>query len=96
MSAIEDIILDRDRRGISALREYLPADFCRDAATLILEHPGSVLICSGFYILAAGAPETDGPPGAYFLGRALRQLGYRATQVTDQYSSALYHGLPDI
>ena len=96
MSAIEEIILDHDRRGISALREYLPADFCRDAATLILEHPGGVLICSGFYILAAGAPETDGPPGAYFLGRALRQLGYRATQVTDQYSSALYHGLPDI
>ena len=96
MSAIEEIILDRDRRGISTLRAHLPADFCRDAATLILEHPGDILICSGFYILAAGAPETDGPPGAYFLDRALRQLGYRATHVTDKYSSTLYHGLPDI
>jgi hypothetical protein len=96
VSAIEEIILDRDRRGISTLRAHLPADFCRDAATLILEHPGDILICSGFYILAAGAPETDGPPGAYFLDRALRQLGYRATHVTDKYSSTLYHGLPDI
>ncbi|MCZ6614539.1 MAG: DUF4392 domain-containing protein [Chloroflexi bacterium] len=96
MSAIEDIILDRDRRGISTLRAHLPTDFCRDAATLILEHPEKALICSGFYILTVGAPETDGPPGAYFLGRALKRLGCTATHVTDRYSSFLYHGLPDI
>ncbi len=32
---IEDIILDRDRRGISKLRQYLPADFCDQAAGFI-------------------------------------------------------------
>ena len=96
MSAIEEIILDHDGRGISALRGHLPEDFCQDAAKLILEHSGNAIICSGFYILTAGAPETDGPPGAYFLGLALKRLGYRATHVTDQYSSFLYHGLQDI
>ena len=96
MSAIEEIILDHDGRGISALRGHLPEDFCQDAAKLILEHPGRAIICSGFYILTAGAPETDGPPGAYFLGQALKRLSYRATHVTDQYSSFLYHGLHDI
>ena len=96
MSAIEDIILDHDGRGISVLRDHLPEDFCQDAAKLILEHPERALICSGFYILAAGAPETDGPPGAYFLGQALKRLGCTATHVTDRYSSFLYHGLPEI
>ena len=94
MSAIEDIILDRDCRGIAALRQHLPADYCQEAASLILDHPGRALICSGFSILAAGAPETDGPPGAYFLGRALGSLGYEVTHVTDVHSSSLYHDLP--
>ena len=94
MSAIEDIILDHDRRGISALRGYLSADFCQEAATLILDHPGRALILSGFYILSAGAPESDGPPGAYYLGEALRALGYEVTHVTDVHSAFLYHGLP--
>ncbi len=95
MSAIEEIILDHDRRGVSALRKHLPADFCRQAATLILDHPGHALICSGFHILTANAPETDGPPGAYFLGQALQSLGYQVTQVTDRYTSFLYQGLPE-
>ena len=38
MATIEDIILDRDRRGISALRTHLPDDFCGQAARLILDN----------------------------------------------------------
>ena len=95
MSGIEDIILDRDMRGIAALRGYLPADFCREAASLILDHPGPALVCSGFHILKVGAPETDGPPGAYLLGQTLHALGYEVTHVTDRYSGFLYEGLPD-
>ena len=95
MSAIEDIILDNDKRGISALRGYMPADFCRGAASLILDHPGRALVCSGFHILKVGAPETDGPPGAYLLGQTLSALGYEVTHVTDRYSGFLYQGLPD-
>ncbi|MBI4232865.1 MAG: DUF4392 domain-containing protein [Chloroflexi bacterium] len=93
MTSIEDIILDSDRRGVSALRPYLPADYCTQAACYILEHPGAVLIATGFYILAAGAPETDGPPGAVALGRALGALGNRVAFVVDSPSLSLLRGL---
>jgi hypothetical protein len=86
---IEDIILDRDRRGISALRPHLPEDFCGQAASLVLEHPGTAMIVTGFYILAAGAAETDGPPGAIAMGDALQSLGYEVVYVTDRYAAPL-------
>ena len=41
-----------------------------------------VLIVTGFTV-APDMPETDGPPGAAVLGRALRRLGARVTYVTD-------------
>ena len=87
--SIEEIILDRDRRGISALAPHLPQDFCGQAADLILEHPGTAIIVTGFYILAAGAPETDGPPGAIAIGRALQTIGYDVVHVTDLYAEPL-------
>jgi hypothetical protein len=93
VSEIEDIILSNDRRGISALRSHLPKNFCQEAAQLILENPGPVLICTGFYILAAEAPETDGPPGAYFLGKTLESLGHDVTIVTDIHTSFLFKNL---
>ena len=90
---IEDIILDQDRRGISALRSHLPEDFCDQAASLVLEHPGTAVIVTGFYILAAQATETDGPPGAVVIGDALQALGYEVVYVTDRYSLAVMEGL---
>lgn len=93
MSKIEDIILDNDQRGISKLRGHLPENFCEDAAQLILDNPGHALVISGFFILGAMASETDGPPGAYFIGKALEKLGYKVTQVTDKFSSSLYENL---
>lgn len=86
---IEDIVLDHDRRGISALRPYLATDFCGEAATLVLEHPGTVMIVTGFYILSAGAIETDGPPGAIVIGDALQSIGYDVVYVTDNYSGPI-------
>ena len=50
---------------------------------MLAEHPGLVLITTGFYILKTGTPETDGPPGAVALGRALERLGRRVLYVTD-------------
>ena len=93
MSEIEDIILDNDQRGVSALRIHLPNNFCEIAAQIILDNPGPVLICTGFLILSARSPETDGPPGAYFLGQALEQLGHSVTYVTDIYSAFLFKDL---
>ena len=82
--SIEDIILDFDKRGMLALRPHLPADFCRQAARYVFEHPGHTVIVTGFYVLMAGKPETDGPPGAVAIGRALQALGRRVTYVTDE------------
>ena len=86
---IEDIILDNDRRGISHLRPYVPADFCDRAAQLVLDNPGTAFIVTGFYILDAGLIETDGPPGAIAIGNALEQLGYPVAYVTDSYGTAV-------
>jgi len=91
--SIENIVLTQDQRGIAALRPYLAPDFCGRAASLILERPGTVLIATGFYIPAGAAPETDGPPGAIALGRALASLGSRVMYLTDAYSAPLLQGL---
>ena len=91
--SIEDIILDHDRRGVSALRPYLPSDYCHQAAQFIQEHPGTTFIVTGFYIISAGKAETDGPPGAVALGKALQALGRGIVYVTDRYTAAIMQGL---
>ena len=84
---IEDIILDFDKRGMLALRPHLPADFCRQAAQYVFDHPGHTVIVTGFYVLMAGKPETDGPPGAIAIGRTLQAMGRRVTYVTDSFTA---------
>ena len=84
---IEDIILSEDKRGVSELRSFVPADFCTQAAQYLLDHPGKVAIITGFYILTAGQHETDGPPGAIAIGNALQELGREVTYVTDCHSA---------
>ncbi len=92
--SVEEIILSHDRRGMSALRDYLPADFCHEAAGFVLERrkrsQRPAIIATGFYILSAGAPETDGPPGALAIGRALHALGFDVIYVTDKYTMPLF------
>ncbi|MBE3099759.1 MAG: DUF4392 domain-containing protein [Planctomycetes bacterium] len=84
---IEDIVLAHETRNMTALRPFLPHDFVSDAARLVLANRGRALIVTGFYIQRAGAPETDGPPGAAALGGALRALGYDVCYVTDRFSA---------
>ena len=91
--SIEDIILAQDKRGIAALRPYLPARYCDDAARLALAHDGPTLIATGFYILQADRPETDGPLGALALGRALQRLGRQVIYVSDRYTTPLLRRL---
>jgi len=85
LQTVEDIILSSDQRGISLLRKYLQKEFCTKAAVTVLDNPGTVIITTGFYIRSAGYIETDGPPGAIAIGRALNKLDYRVVYVTDKY-----------
>ena len=87
---IEDIILQQDKRGVAELRPHLAPDFCSQAAVYIMEHPGGTIVTSGYFITMSGGPETDGPPGAIAIGRALQTLGRRVTYVTDSYALPLF------
>jgi hypothetical protein len=72
------LALDPGRRGIGAF--FAPG--AAHAAARALRGARRVLITTGFAV-AAGEPETDGPPGAAVLGHALGQLGARVRYVTD-------------
>ena len=94
MTSIEQIILSHDRRGVSALRRYLPVRFCHEAAAFVLQ-TGSrrrkvAVVTTGFYVHSACAPETDGPPGALAIGRALHMLGFQVIYVTDECTMPLF------
>jgi hypothetical protein len=80
---IEDIIVAHDTRGMRALQEVLPPDFCRKAAQFLYDTMEKVLIVTGFYV--SGFCETDGVVGAALLGDALVRLGSTVAMVTDRY-----------
>lgn len=53
-------------------------------------------IVTGFFIPGPDRPETDGPPGAVFLARALDQCGITATLIADPFChAALKAGLDE-
>jgi hypothetical protein len=72
------LALDPGGRGIAA---FFQAGGARRAARALVR-ARTVLIVTGF-VVAEGMPETDGPPGAAVLGRALRRLGARVRYTTD-------------
>ena len=89
MAQIEDIILMHSKRGMNILKQHCPEDFCRQAAQLLLDTPrGNAFITTGFYV--AGAGETDGPPGAAFLAKALEAIGYHPVIVTDDFCQGFF------
>ncbi len=103
MGVLEDIILDIGKRtGISGVRRHMSDTFVEDAARFILlDNPKHAFIITGFYIPQpyqldplpeTGATETDGPPGAYFLGKALKKLGWKVTYVVDRYATFAFKG----
>lgn len=64
-----------------------PSSLCRSplwqCALDLISGRERISILSGFYVPSASAPETDGPPGAFVLARALRKLGHDVTIWTD-------------
>jgi hypothetical protein len=75
------LALDLGARGISSF--FVPGGAL--GAAIALRGARRVLIATGFTV-AADTPETDGPPGAAVLGRALRRLGARVRYVTDPHN----------
>ena len=97
METIEDIVLRDGTRGMDILRAYLPENFITEAARAMLaKEKGNALIATGFYV--SGAAETDGPPGAWALAKALSTLGYTPHIVTDSFCTGIFEdsGIPVI
>jgi hypothetical protein len=90
---LEDIILQDDIRGMKALRQHMKDGWLEASAELLLDHPGKVLIATGFYILRAGEPETDGPPGAVAIANAMKALGNTVAYVTDEKCSTVVRAI---
>ena len=89
MGKTEDIILRHSGRGMNLLREYLPTDYCTEAAEEILRWDrGTILLTTGFYV--AGFAETDGPAGTIVLSRALSGLGFHPVIVTDEFCRGFF------
>src|SRR5262249_41661601 len=76
------LALDPGARGIARMFQSGGARRAAEA----LRGAGRVVITTGF-VVASGAAETDGPPGAAVLGRALRQLGAEVVYVTDDVTA---------
>ena len=72
------LALDPGHRDIAAFSTRGAAA----AAARALRGARRVLIVTGFTV-EPNMPETDGPPGAAVLGRALRRIGARVSYVTD-------------
>ena len=93
ISRIEDIVLQDDMRGMTALKPHMPDRYMEACADLLLDNPGKIFIVTGFYIMAAEETETDGPPGAVAIGNALVRLGNEVAIVTDELSSKVVRSI---
>lgn len=90
IASIENIIAqDPGHRKIFFLSKR---DHLRLAALSLLGGK-KIMIASGFPILRARAGETDGPPGALALGRALKRLGKEVCYTTDVHQMHLFRAI---
>ena len=80
--AIAATVFKADTRGLGACRDLLPDDaYARAAVAIAQRRSGRALILTGFPV--GGVGETDGPPGAMAVGRALNELGWDVATVAD-------------
>ncbi|HVX15741.1 MAG TPA: glutamate cyclase domain-containing protein [Pirellulales bacterium] len=94
-SALEEAIRqDPGGRGIAGYRHagrFLAEGMLERAARDLADRADAVLIVTGFCIADTDpvVAETDGPPGALYLARALAELGLRVTLASDGSALAL-------
>ena len=72
-TAIEQLLIQRNLRGMQTVQQHLPAGYLNRAAELVINQRGPIVIGTGFPV--ADTFETDGPAGALALCRALQQFG---------------------
>src|SRR5579863_1095463 len=90
IGALEQIAArDPGQRGIANLVQW-GALAAAARALWGTRHAG---IVSGFYLPIPKVGETDGPPGAKAIGRALEKLGASVVYVTDQWNAPLFVAL---
>jgi hypothetical protein len=84
--------IDPGDRGLAAvpgdnLFTACPGDFEAACRSIASEPNPALGVVTGFFIAHADPPcgETDGPPGALFLARALAPLGVKVTLFTDAF-----------
>ncbi len=93
--ALEAVVhVDPAGRGLASYRRALaPLDAgqLRASALHIARHAQSVGIVTGFCVISDDGvtAETDGPPGALFLARALLALGIEVCLISDSYALPL-------
>ena len=83
-----EALIGADVNGRGSRQLVVPGDLLLAAQALLAA--GNVAIVTGFFIPAAGAAETDGPPGALILARALVRLGKPVVLVTDALCRAVF------
>ncbi|HEV3136577.1 MAG TPA: glutamate cyclase domain-containing protein [Pirellulales bacterium] len=85
---------DPAARGLASFRREarpLDAGQLRGAAVHLARHAAGVAIVTGFCAVTNDrvTAETDGPPGALFLARALMALGIQPLVISDRYALPL-------
>ena len=89
MAELENIVLRHSQRGMNILQKHMADDFCTSAAKKIFSlERKNILLTTGFYV--AGYAETDGPPGTYFLARALQKIGFNPVIITDSFCNGFF------
>lgn len=87
---IENMLVERNLRGMKDLQPQLTAGYCLRAAKMLHDIKGVVLIGTGFPVVDTF--ETDGPVGALILYRALEILGATPVLVCcTSLASAIQH-----
>lgn len=93
---LDSIQVDVGRRGLAPLFAATRGDLLSACQELIQQPAGTVGLLTGFFIPGADRPETDGPPGAIFLARALHALNIPCALISDPFCRpALLAGLQE-
>ena len=92
--SIAQAVFPSDHRGIRGAACRVPTDgYIQAARSVVGQDPGVAILTTGFPV--SGVAETDGPPGAAAVGRALQQLGWRVVTVLDPITLPAVSSLGD-